>query len=83
MTNTGATVERPGDFAVELVIDEQGAMHHPVVISASLHPIVIYFVLAEMSRFPAFKPARYDGEPVACLYDLTIRFHVSSWAIPG
>lgn len=78
LTNTGATIDRPGSFAVELVIDEQGAMHQPVVISSSLHPIVIYFVLAAMLDFPDFKPARYEGEPVDCLYDLTIRFRISS-----
>ncbi len=83
LTNTGATTERPGDFAVELVIDQQGKTHHPVVISASLHPIVIYFVLAQMLDFPPFEPARYDGEPVDCLYDLTVRFHISRWASPG
>ena len=76
LTNTGATIDRPGDFAVELVIDEHGAMHHPVVISTHLHPIVIYFVLEVMHELKPFEPARYDGEPVDCLYDLTIRFQV-------
>ncbi len=76
LSNTGATIDRPGDFAVELVLDEKGQMHQPVVISSHLHPIIVYFVLESMLDFPRFEPARYEREPVDCLYDLTVKFHV-------
>ena len=79
LTNTGSTIDKPGDFKVELVLDEKGAMHHPVVLSPHLHPIVIYFVLEQMIDFPNFQPATYDGEPVDCLFDLTVRFTVRRW----
>ena len=79
LTNTGSTIDRPGDFKVELVIDEQGAMHHPVVLSPHLHPIVIYFVLESILDFPNVEPATFDGEPVDCLFDLVVRFTVQRW----
>ncbi len=82
LTNAGASRERPGEFAVELVIDEQGVMHHPVMISVSLNPIVIYYVLKEMLDFPPFEPALSGGEPADCLFDLTIRFYVIIGSTP-
>ena len=39
-------------------------------------------VVREQVRATDFA-ARYDGEPVDCLYDLTVRFHISRWASPG
>lgn len=79
LTNTGATIDKPGDCAVELVLDAAGKTHQPVVISTHLNPIVIYYVLEEMLEFPPFVPATYDREPVDCLFELTIRFKVIRW----
>ncbi len=79
LTNTGSTIDKPGDFKAELVLDEKGVMHHPVVLSPHLHPIVIYFVLERMLDFPLFQPATYDGEPVDCLFELVVRFTVMRW----
>ncbi len=79
LNNTGAVQEGSGDFKVELLIDEQGEMHQPVVISSHLHPIIIYASLEWLRRMPAFVPARYKGEPADALETFTVSFKVSRW----
>ncbi len=80
LTNTGAQRQRRlGDFNVELVLDEQGKIHHPVVLSTQQHPIVLYWVLEGLLDLPKFGPALYLGEPVDCLFDLTMPFKILRW----
>ena len=79
LNNTGAVQEGSGDFKVEVLIDEKGEMHQPVVISSHLHPIVIYASLEWLRRLPAFTPARFEGEPADALETFTVRFKVSRW----
>lgn len=79
LTNTGAAASRLGDFLVELILDEEGRVHHPVVISEQQHPIVRYFVLEGLVELPKFEPALYLGDPVDCVFDLTMQFKLIRW----
>jgi Gram-negative bacterial TonB protein C-terminal len=79
VNNAGAAQEGSGDFQVELLIDEQGEVHQPVVISSHLHPIIIYASLEWLRRLPAFTPARFEGEPADALETITVKFQVSRW----
>ncbi len=77
--NTGAALEGSGDCKVELIIDQDGAAHQPVVISDYLNPVVLYHVLESLPGLPPFRPLRFDGEPEDCVLLLTIQFKVSRW----
>ncbi len=77
--NTGATLEGSGDCKVELIIDQDGAPHQPVVTSDYLNPVVVYHVLESLPGLPPFRPLRYDGEGEDALLLLTVQFEVSRW----
>lgn len=79
LNNTGAHIERPGDFQAELVIDHQGLLNHPVVLSAHHNPVTKYAVLEWMFELPPFIPARIEGEAINILFELNIQFHYSRW----
>ncbi len=78
INNTGAALESPGDCDVELLIDELGELHHPVIISTHLHPVVIYEVLDYLPELD-IEPARAKGQPTDSLFRLSIKFHVVRW----
>lgn len=78
LNNTAAVRERPGNLQVELVFDKEGHVHHPVVVSDYLHPIVIYAVLEWLRKVP-YEPARIDGEPSDFIDAINVRFHFSRW----
>jgi TonB family protein len=59
----------PKWLRLQAVIDEQGRLRYPVVVSPI--PGMVYEVLAA-ARDWRFEPARKDGAPVAVLYDLVI-----------
>lgn len=79
LNNTAAVREKPGDFQVELVVDKEGHIHHPVVMSDYLHPIVIYAVLEWLRKLPALEPARIDGEPSDYIDVVSVHFDFSRW----
>ena len=79
LNNTGANRQGSGNFEVELVVDNRGDLHQPVVISRHLHPIVIYASLEWLHNMPAFEPARIGERAVSTLYPLIVEFHVSSY----
>lgn len=79
VNNTGAAQEGTGDFHAELLIDEQGRIRQPVVITTHLHPIIIYASLEWLREMPLFKPAQFKGEPADSLEKFIIRFKVSRW----
>ena len=79
LNNTAAVREKPGDFHVEVVVDKFGELHHPVVISTYLHPIVIYAVLEWIRDLPPFKPRTIEGERTDSIYHLTVDFTYSRW----
>jgi len=79
LNNTGAYIERPGRFEAELVLDTEGLVHHPVVISTHHNPVAQYAVLEWMFELPPFLPARIEGEPIDYLVELNIQFHYIRW----
>jgi len=79
LNNTGANQQGSGNFEVELIVDNRGDLHQPVVISRHLHPVVIYASLEWLHGMPAFEPARMGNRPVSTLYPLIVDFHVSSY----
>ena len=78
VNNTGAAIEGSGDCNVELIVDERGVLHHPVLLSTHLHPVVIYETLDHMREL-RLEPARVDGEPADFVFLLTVKFHVIRW----
>lgn len=79
LNNTAAAQENPADAHVEVVIDEEGRLHHPVVVSDYLNPILIHALLEWLLDFPPCEPRRIDGEPAATLYDFSIAFRYRRW----
>lgn len=60
----------PAWLRAELVVDAEGRVREPVILSASA-PFLVVQVL-EALRAWRFEPARVDGVPVATLYDLSV-----------
>ncbi len=79
LNNTGATIEGSGDFKVEVIIDQSGEFHQPVVVSSYLHPVVIYASLEWLRKWGPFEPALFEGEPADFLDEITVQFNVSRW----
>jgi hypothetical protein len=79
LNNTGAYLERPGRFAMEVVVDEEGLLHHPVVLSTQHNPVTFYATLEWLFQLPPFGPATVGGEPVDQLLDLDVQFHFNRW----
>lgn len=79
LNNTGAALEHHGDFHVEVIVDDQGRPHQPVVISRHLHPVIIYGSLRFLFQLPPFKPPRINGQPGDLKMALRLQFHVSRW----
>ncbi len=72
--NSAAARARAGDCRVEVIVDKEGRLHHPVVLSTYLHPVVNYAALRWLGGLPPAEPRRIDGEPTDSLYEVTIAF---------
>ena len=81
LNNTGSTRQRSADFEVEVVVDEVGGLHQPVVIDRYLNPVVIYACLDWLHGVPALEPARIDGQTVVATYTVIIEFQINPF--PG
>lgn len=79
LNNTGAALEHRGDFHVEVIVDEQGRPHQPVVISSHLHPVIVYASLKYLFELPPFIPPTVDGQPGDLQMTLQLQFEVSRW----
>jgi len=79
LNNTGANKQGSGDFEVDLVVDDRGDLHQPVVISRHLHPIVIYATLEWLHGMPAFGPALFQDRPVSAVSPLVVGFQISPY----
>ena len=79
LNNTGAYNDRPGQFSVEVVVDSQGLLNHPVVISTHHNPVIYYATLEWLFQLPAFGPASVGGEPMDQLLDLDVQFQLNRW----
>lgn len=79
LNNTAAAQDRPPDAHVEVVIDKEGRLHQPVMVSDYLHPILIHAVLEWLFDFPPCEPRRIQDEPVATLFTFTVAFIYRRW----
>lgn len=74
LVNTAATREVVDPVTLEVLIDAQGRVHQPVLVTSWSHPVVVQWALDNLRRAAPFRPARMNGEPVAVLH--AIEFHV-------
>ena len=79
LNNTGATRQRSADFEVEVIADEAGDLHQPVVISRHVNRVVIYACLEWLHGVPALEPARLDGQAVVATYTVMIEFLINPY----
>lgn len=79
LNNTGAAQEHQGDFEVEVIIDEQGHPHHPVVISTHIHPVITVATLRAMLAMRPFDPGTVAGEPRDMITRVRVQYHVERW----
>jgi hypothetical protein len=72
LVNKGAHQERPGPIILEALIDSEGRLQQPVLVSAWSHPVVLQWALDNLRGAGPFHPARMAGEPVASLWQLEL-----------
>jgi hypothetical protein len=68
LANTSAVRERPAPVLVQVVVDRDGRLLQPVVLSGWSHPVVLQWALDNLRGAAPFEPARMSGEPVASLW---------------
>lgn len=79
LNNTGAAQEHQGDFEVELIIDQDGRPHQPVVISTHIHPVVTYATLRAILTMKPFTPGSAEGEIRDMVTVVRVRYFVERW----
>lgn len=80
LNNTAAARQRAADFEVEIIVDEKGRIHQPVVVSRHLNPVVVFACLDWMHRVPKLEPAQFKGRPVAATYTVMIEFQINPYS---
>lgn len=71
-----------GDVAIELVVDRDGGLSYPRLLTDHSHPVLVYSMLEWLLALPPATPARLDGEPVDSLTTVTIDFD-TAWSTGG
>jgi hypothetical protein len=72
LVNSGAAQERPAPVILEALIDSEGRLQQPVLVSGWSHPVVLQWALDNLRGAGPFHPARMAGEPVASLWHLEL-----------
>lgn len=80
LNNSGAARQRSADFEVEVLVDETGKLHQPVVVSRHLNPVAILACLDWLYGLPTLEPARFNGQPVVATYTVFIEFLISPYS---
>lgn len=80
LNNSGAARQRSADFEVEVLVDETGKLHQPVVVSRHLNPVAILACLDWLYGVPTLEPARFNGQPVVATYTVFIEFLISPYS---
>ena len=80
LNNTAAARHRSADFEGEIIVDEKGRIHQPVVVSRHLNPVVIFACLDWMHWVPKLEPAQFKGRPVAATYTVMIEFQINPYS---
>ena len=79
LNNTGAAQEHQGDFEVELIIDQDGRPHYPVVISTHIHPVITLATLRALLIMKPFDPGTVGGAPRDMITRVRVQYHVERW----
>ena len=58
---------------VHVLIDSDGSVRHPAVVSQSVAPTLLYAATEAVKRWQ-FEPATMDGKPSPVEFDLTVNF---------
>jgi len=58
---------------VRVLIDTDGSVRHPTIVTPSLAPTLIYAVTEAVKQWQ-FQPATIDGKASAMEFDLTVDF---------
>jgi TonB family protein len=58
---------------VHVLIDSDGTVRHPTVVSQSVAPTLLYAVTEAVKRWQ-FEPAMMDGKACPAEFDLTVNF---------
>lgn len=66
-------LNEPVAVVVQVTIDKEGRVNHPVILKAEGELILVLASLESFWRWE-FEPAKLDGEPVDAYYQLTINF---------
>lgn len=78
LENTGAALDHRGDLEVEVIVDQDGVLHHPVVLS-ELNPVIVYATLQSLFERKPFIPGTVNGEARDFVFDITVQYHVERW----
>lgn len=78
LTNTTATREAVEPVTVEVLVDADGRLRHPVLLSPWSHPVVIQWTFDNVVRASPYRPARMEEGRVAVLQE--IELHVTDAA---
>jgi len=62
-------------YAFDVIVDEKGRVHEPLVLRPIQEPGFVYIVLEAVRKWD-FQPAMLDGKPVAFRYTLNVDFKV-------
>lgn len=72
LVNTSATREVVDPVTVEVLVDAEGRLRQPVVVTPWSHPVAIQWALDNIRRSGPYRPARMEGETVAVLQPIEL-----------
>lgn len=72
LANDAALRESSAPVLIEILVDADGSLRQPVVLSPWSHPVVIQWGLDNLRQMPPFRPAHVDGEPVPALQEIEL-----------
>lgn len=72
LANASALRERPVPVLLEILVEPEGRIRHPVVLSSWSHPVVIQWGLDNLRQMGRLRPARVGGEPVPALQEIEL-----------
>lgn len=72
LVNTAGTLESVDPVRVEVLVDTDGSLRHPVLFSTWSHPVVVQWTLDNVRRSSPYRPAKLDGEVVAVLQPIEL-----------
>lgn len=64
-----------GRYSAQVVVETDGSISGPLVGKEVREPTMVYAVLETLRRWE-FEPAKLEGEPIPCLYGLSVNFEL-------